>query len=511
MSTKGIVSSAHTLISSSGLKVFNQGGNAMDAAIAMALTSGVVLPDMCGFGADAFLLYYDAKSKKITAINGSSFAPKKGSIEYMKSLGYSKVPDEGIYSITLPGAVDTYFTALHEFGSMPFSVLAKDAISLARDGVPASEKVVRHMHTDLDKMRRFNALSKQYLKDDQPYQTGDLLINEDYAKAIEYVCEHGREGFYKGKIAKDIEETTKGYITVEDLSRVHCEILDPICVNYRDYIIYNTPPISQGILHLEEMNILDQFDISKYPVNSAKSIHLMAEIKKIAFYDRNTYFGDPAFVDNPTHKVLSKQYAKECASKIKMDTCLEENIELGIHHTTSFVAVDKWGNAVSMIHSIAATWGSGIMVDGFLLNNRGCQFSFDPHHPNALQPYKKTMHTLNTYIITDQNGNLRYVGNTPGGDYQPQWNMQNIVNVIDYKMDVQSALEHAKWTEHNNMIRIESQCGKDTIEQLKKMGHMVEIHEPYTLSGASQLIEVRGKLKLGGCDPRCDGAAMPEI
>ena len=184
-----------TLVSSSSVELkLKNGGNAMDAAIAMALTSGVVLPDMCSFGADAFMLHYDGKTHKITAINGSSYAPKKATLQYFKDQGYTKIPNEGPLSITCPGAVDTYFTSLDLFGTRSFQELAQDAIDLARNGVPASEKVVRHMHTDLGKMRRFKELSELYLNHNEPYLAGDILYNEAYAKCIEYVCENGRDG-----------------------------------------------------------------------------------------------------------------------------------------------------------------------------------------------------------------------------------------------------------------------------------------------------------------------------
>lgn len=520
MGTKGMVASAHTLISSSGLKVLQNGGNAMDATIAMALTSSVVLPDMCSLGGDAFMLYYDAKTKKVTAINGSGAAPEKASIEYYKNLGYERVPNDGIHSVTVPGAVDVYFKSLELYGSKSFKELAQDAIELSINGVPVSEKVARHMHTDYDKMLRFENLKNIYLNNGQAYEPGDIVKNEDYGKSLAYLAEHGRDGFYKGKLADliiDYSNKKGGLFTKADFENYQCEICEPISVRYRDYMVYQTPPVSQGIIHLEELGILNHFDMSQYPKDSAKSIHLMVEAKKIAFNDRMKYFGDPLFVENPTKTILSDQYTKRMADLIKMDRCLDENKDLPIDlsHTTSMVAVDKEGNAVSFIHSISATWGSGEIVDGtgILLNNRaGTGFNLNEGHPNALAPKKRTMHTLNTYLLTDLEGNLRYVGNTPGGDNQPQWNMQVVCNIVDYKNDVQTALEHGKWAEHQGVLKIESQVGKEVLDKLQQMGHTLNIIEPYTCSGASQLIEVRADgLRLGGSDPRADGSAMPEI
>lgn len=529
MGRKGMVASAHTLISASGLKVLQNGGNAMDATIAMALTSSVVLPDMCGLGGDAFMLYYDAKTKKITAINGSGPAPKKASIEKYRELGYDSVPKDGVHSITVPGAVDVYFESLERYGTKTFKELAQDAIDLSINGVPVSEKVARHMHTDYQKMLRFDNLKDIYLNDGVQYEPGDIVKNVDYGKSLQYLCEHGRDGFYKGKLGDEIVNYLKqkgGLFEKEDFENYHCEILDPISVNYRDYVVYQTPPVSQGIIHLEELAILNHFDMSRYPSDTAKSIHLMVEAKKIAFNDRMKYFGDPLFVTNPTDIVLSEEHTKKMSELIKMDACINEDVDLpeDLSHTTSMVAVDKEGNAVSFIHSISATWGSGEIVDGtgILLNNRaGSGFNLKEGHPNALAPLKRTMHTLNTYLITDKEGNLRYVGNTPGGDNQPQWNMQVVCNLLDYHLDVQSALEHGKWADNaaidedgsqRHILKIESQVGEEVLEELRQMGHVLHVIPPFECSGASQIIEIREDgLRLGGSDPRADGAAMPEI
>lgn len=521
MSKKGMVASAHSLISSSGLKILNNNGNAVDAAIAMALTSGVVLPDMCGLGGDAFVLYYDAKTKNITAFNGSGPAPKKATIQAYNELGYiKKMPDTGIHSVSVPGAVDVYFTLLEKYGTKKFKELALDAIDLSKNGVPASEKVVRHMHTDYNKMQLHPMLCKTFLKNNKPYEPGDLIYNVNYAKSLEYLSKEGRDGFYKGLLAKKIVEYSKhlgGFLELNDFENYHCEILQPIKVNYRDYTIFQTPPVSQGIIHLEEMNILNQFDLKALKNDPASYIHLMVEAKKIAFHDRQKYFGDPKFINNPTNELLSDSYAKKQAKSIKMDSCLEEDGILPFEnsHTTSFVVVDKDGNAVSFIHSIAGTWGSGELEPstGILLNNRASQFSLDSTHPNCLNPNKKTMHTLNTYMVVDSNNNLRYVGNTPGGDNQPQWNMQVLTNIIDFGLDVQSATETPKWTEiDHHILKIESQVGEAVLEKLSKIGHKLEIIDPFTCSGASQIIEItKDGLKLGGSDPRADGCAMPQI
>ena len=531
MSRKGMVSSAHTLISSTGVKILNRGGNAMDACIAMANTSSVVLPDMCGFGGDAFLLYYDAKTKEVTAINGSGAAPRKASIDVFKKLGHETIPNDGMLSVSVPGAVDAYFEGLRLFGTMKFEDLVEDAIDLARNGCPVSEKVHRHMKTDYDKLMRYPSSKSVYLKGDNPYQVGELIYYPELADTIELVAKEGRDVFYKGILAEKIvkhSELNGGLLSLEDFVEHKSVVTKPIKVNYRDYIINQSPPVSQGIIHLEEMSILNQFDLKS--MSKAERIHHMVEAKKIAFMDRNRYFGDPDFNSNPIEELLSNEYAKKCADIIRENGDSTIDIQDSLYfdelgHTTSMIAVDRWGNACSFIHSVSATWGSCEIVEGtgILLNNRaGSGFNLIDGHPNAIQAGKKTMHTLNTYLVTDGFGNLKYVGNTPGGDNQPQWNMQVLVNVIDLKMDPQEAVEEPKWSDIQssnpygrnivNTLNIEETVGVEVMDELKKYGHIIKPLSRLQASGASQFIEIKSNgVLFGGSDPRADGCAIGEV
>ncbi len=521
--TKGMAASAHTLITASGIRVLENGGNACDAALAMAFVSAVVLPDMCGLGGDVFALYYDAETGKITAVNSSGPLPRNASVRKLKEAGASVPLSDGIHSVTVPGAVDAYYAMAEKWGSLPVRELMDDAIRLCDEGFPLSAKVVRHMHTDLSRMKQYPGLAAMYLKDGKPYEAYERFRNPDLASMLRYLQENGRDGFYHGLIRDRIlacSEENGGFFAPADFEGSFCEFRDPISVSYRGMRVWQTPPVSQGIIHLEELGILSHFDPGSYGYGSAESIHLMEQAKRIAFSDRRKYFGDPAFVSNPVKEVLDENYTKRMAQQIRMDSCLgpESFLDHQPGDTTSFVCVDEKGNAVSFIHSIANTWGSCLIPEGtgFLLNNRAAGFFFAEGHPNVYAPGKRTMHTLNTWLITEEDGTLRYVGNTPGGDNQPQWNMQTVVNLLDFGMDVQQALEHAKWTgiEKNgrHILRIEEQAGEETLQQLRKMGHELEVIPPFACSGASQLIEIRKDgVRLGGSDPRGDGCAMPQI
>ncbi|MBQ6490311.1 MAG: gamma-glutamyltransferase family protein [Solobacterium sp.] len=521
--TKGMVSSAHNLISVSGLRTLEKGGNAMDACVAMALTAGIVLPDMCGPGGDAFALYYDAASDHITALNGSGRLPKRATVEEYTKRGYQKVPNEGMLSVTVPGAVDMYFTALEKFGTITFAEAAHDAVKLAREGVPMAEKVIRHCHGTLPMMLRHENLAAAWLNNGSSYGFGDVVRLPEYADFLEEIGEKGRDEFYKGSIAEQIVDYSHrhdGLLELEDFAEHSTVITEPISVNYRGYKVYQTPPVSLGIEHLEEMAILDHFDLAQYGPDSAEAVHLMVEAKKLAFHDAEHYFGDPEFVTNPV--IFDPERIKELAEMIRMDRSLED-IDLNepdMGHTTSMIAVDRYGNACSFITSISGVWGSGEMVDGtgMLLNNRAPGAKLEPGHPNCLRPSGRVMHTLNTWMMRDADGRLCFVGNTPGGDRQPQWNMQTIVNLVDFKLDVQTALEHAKWHDATDrekgkhVLRIEEQIGAEEIEKLRAMGHETVPMKPFAGSGASQVIQIREDgVRLGGSDPRADGAALAEV
>lgn len=530
MSKKGIVASAHSNISLAGINILRKGGNAVDAAIAMANVSGVVLPDMCGLGGDAFMLYYDSEKKEVTAINGSGGAPKNASIDYFLNKGFESMPKDGILSVSVPGAVSVYFTALEKFGTMHFSELIEDAYNLAKEGYCLTETVARHLCTDLERLQKQDSLSRMFLdKNKQPLKYGSIIKNEDYAEMLKIIGDEGPAAFYNGTITDKIiqySDKVGGLLSHEDFNNYSCKILKPIRVEYRNKWIYQTPPVSQGIIHLEEMNILNNFDLRNLGLGTSSTIHKMVEAKKKSFYDRIKYFGDPDYQVNPIENLLTYEYGKAIAEKIDNEnkaSTTQEIYEEPSPNTASFIVVDKEGNAVSFIHSVAGTWGSAEMVDGtgIILNNRASQYSLDANHPNSLIAGKKTMNTLNTYLVTDKDDNLEIVGNTPGGDNQPQWNMQVLSNLMDFNLDPQEAVEFPKWTHRDsmmidgkkveNVIMIEDRYSKETFEELANLGHTLNIVGAYGLTGASQVITISNEgVRMAGSDPRADGCALGE-
>jgi gamma-glutamyltranspeptidase/glutathione hydrolase len=526
LSEKGMCAAAHPSITIAGINILKKGGNAMDAAIAMANVVGVVLPEMCGLGGDTFIQYYDAKTKKITAINGAGYTPKGATLKYYQELG--EIPMDGIHAAAIPGAVAGYLKALEQFGTMPFSALIEDACQLAEEGFPITYKIHQHMVRKEELLKKYEVIGKHYLCNGTIIPTYGHIANPGYAKTLRLIGEKGHVGFYEGEIAKAIVHASKaegGLFTLEDLSNFQAEVLEPVQVKYRNYKVFQCPPVSQGIIHLEEMGILNHFDMRAYHPYDARGIHVMVEAKKLAFSERAKYFGDPLFKENPVTDILSATHLQEMANKISLDTSLDVKDVLGHTdaHTSSMVVVDKDGNAVTLITSLCGLWGCGIEVEntGIILNNRaGYGFNTIDNHPNCIGPNKRTMSTLISFMVTDENDTLCWVGNTPGGDNQPQWNMQTLVNLIDYGYDVQTALEVPRWSDaqssnierfEENILSIEATVGEDVVAELRKLGHQVHVIEPLASSGAFQLIEIDGKVKKGGSDPRAEGCALSEI
>lgn len=529
MARNGMVATAHPLATAAGLEILQRGGNAMDAALAAALTTGVVLPAMCGLGADAFFIYQEAKSGEVTAVNGSGIAPHAATRDYFVERGYEKMPFFGPLSVAVPGAVHAYFTGLKLFGTMPAADLFAPAIRYAEQGFPLTHIGHRTIANSAKNLGQYPTSAAIYLPNGAPPPAGKMFKNPALGRSLRLVAEGGPDVFYRGEIAQEIARymaDNGGLITVDDLADHESAVYTPISTTYRDFTVYETGLPSQGLIVLEELNILSNAQLSELPPSSADAIHLMAETKKLAYADRLGYCGDPRFIDVPLDEILSPAFARERFAQIDMSQA-KEQVDAGkllerAGDTTYLCVIDGEGNAVSFIHSLSAGFGSQAVAGetGFLLNNRaGRGFTLEPDHPNVIAPGKKTMHTLNCYLIT-QGGRTRWVGGTPGGDGQPQWNMQVITNLIDYGMDVQEAVEAPRWMSfpgtdpaslpNDFVLRIESRVDPEVIEELRRRGHRVEVRGDWAGGGVAQVIELDPEtgVLFGGSDPRSEGIAL---
>lgn len=525
MGKRGMVASAHSLISSTGINTLRNNGNAMDAAVSMALTASVVLPDMCGIGGDAFLLYFDNSTKKVYSLNGSGPMGHHYTLDFFKEKGFVKNPEHGILSISVPGSISTYMEGLERFGSKTFKDCSKDAIYYASNGFPIGKKTSEYIEKKIDVIRKSDALSNIFLNlDGSPKKVHSVIRNENLANTLELLSNNSKDYFYtlfSDVYINELNRLGASFIP-EDFSKYRSEWLDPIKIKYRNSYVYQVPPVSQGVIHLETLNILNNFNLRSMGPQSANQIHAMVESKKIAFEDRIKWFGDPKFNDNPIDKVLSPEYGKLRFKDIDMESSKEIVDSLGHQdkHTTSFVVVDEYGNACSLITSISDAFGSGIMDDktGILWNNRiGTNANMVEKHPNCVGSYKRTMNTLNAYMILDEEGDCRYIGNTPGGDNQPQWNTQMVVHLVDNQVTLLDAINQTLWYDaqssnpynksQENILYIEKTVQKSVLEGLELKGHKIKLID--RCNCAIQLIEIKKDGTLcGATDFRAEGVAI---
>ncbi len=517
LSTKAMVSAGHSLITSTGLNILRNGGNAMDASVAMSLTASVVFPDMCGLGGDGFLLYYEKKTKKVYALNGSGHAPKAHSPAYFQEKKLTKIPHTGALSVSVGGLVDFHFKSLELFGTKPFSALIEDAVQLARDGVPTSYRTRSSIAKTHDLIAKNAELKNYLLNEDGTVRS--ILKNPKLANLLENLAKKGRDFYYKEAAHSFCEQLNDlgAQFTVADFDHFQTEETEPLQVHYRDkYHVYQSPLVSQGIIMLEMMGILEQTDLQS--LTPADWIHLLVEANKLAFEDRIKKLEDPRFQSEDVSNLLDKNYLKTKYQKIDMEKKGTVEFEQQNNHTTSFCVVDSEGNAVSFISSISEIFGSGIMDKeyGVIFNNRvGNNFHLNTNYPNTIAGHKRTLSTLITYLVTDNNGDLMVIGNTPGGDHQPIWNTQNLLNVLDRNMDAQTAMNQIKFYDTQtsnpfnkdieNVLYIEEGIEPKVVKQLQAKGHIVRLIPK--ASGSSQMIQRIGDHWLGASDPRTEATA----
>lgn len=530
MGTSGMVATGHSLASVAGLEVLTAGGNALDAALTAAGVLGVVQPMMSGLGGDSFLLYHDAGAGRTWAVNGSGPAPEALSLDSLAGRSGGMLPSRGMLSAGVPGAVDVLCTSLERWGSGRFGLpeILAPAIRYARDGFPVGQAVGSFWEAARDVLAGFETSRAALLPNGKAPHAGDLVRFPAYAASLEQVAAGGRDAFYRGPIGREMARYSQehgGALDERDLDGYSCEILEPLAVSYRDWTVLTTPPPSQGIILLEEMALLAGDNLGNRPRQAASTIHLMAEAKKLAFADRNAYLADPAFQTNPIATLLSPTYIARrrqdidpmrAQERVPPGALLERGGE-----TTFLCAADEDGNMVSLITSLSAAFGCGEVAGatGILLNNRvGRGFSTDPTSPNVLAPGKRTMHTLFPYLVM-AGAHPVIVGGTPGGDGQPQINLQVLSNMLEWDMNVQEAVEAPRWmsvpgTDPSSLalpfeLRLEPGFPEETAAGLVALGHRVVQIGPVPGTGAQVIrLDRENGVYHGGSDPRVDGCAV---
>ena len=525
----GMVASASPTAAAVGLSVLQRGGNAFDAALAVAGVEWFSLPGSCGLGGDFFAVLHDAKRREVRAFNGSGEAARAASREFYVNQGLTNMPLSGWHSAGVPGAPDAYCTLHREYATMPLRDLWGPALRYATDGIITTDRIHGAIAAGAEKLGRFPTTAAIYLPNGAPPPVGTPWRNLDLARTIEAVIDGGSNAYYRGPIAAEIVRAAQadgGLFGLDEFADQQTEIYSPLRSSYRGVDVHVTRPPSQGLVILEMLNLLSGYDLKSLGFGSAETLHTMVEAKKLAFADRLRYCGDPRRVDQrPVEHLLSAVYADRRRRDIDPEHAATRvegaQLEALSGHTSYFCVADGDGNAISLIHSLSAGFGSGVVAGktGVILNNRvGRGFTLEEGHPNVIDGGKKTMHTLNCYLGT-RDGQFAFMGGTPGGDQQPQWNVQMITNLIDFGMSPQEAIDAPRWysfpstdPEHVKkpfLVRIEDRFDEGAIEGLRRRGHDVQTMGPWGVGGAVQLI-VRNEngVLAGGSDPRARGVAI---
>ena len=520
----GIVASSQVQASQAGAEILAHGGSAADAAIATNAVLGVLEPDMNGIGGDLFAIYWDAKTKTLYGLNSSGWAPKALTIEHLKARDVTKMPTSGIDTVTVPGAVEGW-NKLHErFGRMAWKELFTPAIYYAENGFPVQEFISMDWHGATEYLKKDAESRRVFLVDDQAPRMGQMFKNPDVGKALRLIADGGAQAYYKGDIARAILATEKelgGTMAADDLAEFSAEWVDPISTTYRGWKVYELPPNGQGMAALEMLNIMEQFSPAKEGPLSTEEIHTRVEAMKLAYADLAKYNADPRFAKVPVSGLLSKEYAKQRAQLINPQKA-NCNVDAGRPpegDTTYFTVVDREGNIVSLIQSNFSGFGSGITVRGmgFALQNRGALFMLDPNVPDSLVPRKRPFHTIIPAFMEHGDDHIGF--GIMGGANQPLAHAQFVSNVVDYGMNLQLAMETARFTVRSNFniacnILIEDRVPAAVRQQLTSMGHQLDVRGDFSIfMGRGQAIDHNTKtgINFAASDARTDGSAEPEF
>jgi gamma-glutamyltranspeptidase/glutathione hydrolase len=517
----GLVATSHVQASVAGAQVLEQGGSAADAAIAANAVLGVTEPMMNGMGGDLFAIYWEARTGKLYGLNASGWAPRGLTIAHVKAKDATAMPLGGIDSVTVPGAVAGW-QALHErFGRLAWKDLFQSAILYAEDGYPVPEIIASYWSDAAEWIAKDPEGRRVYLPNGKPPAVGQVFQNPDLGKALRLVAQDGAATFYKGDIAHAILSTSQslgGTMAADDLAEFSPEWVEPISTTYRNWTIYELPPNGQGMAALEMLNIMETSPPSPDGPLSAVELHKKIEAMKLAYADLGRYNADPRFAKVPVKGILSKEYAHQRAQLINpaKANCKVDAGTPPTSDTTYLSVVDRDGNIVSLIQSNYEAFGSGIVVRdmGFALQDRGALFSLDPASPNALAPRKRPFHTIIPAFM--EHGDQHIGFGIMGGANQPLAHAQFVSNVVDYRMNIQEALENARFTvseERGCNIVIESRVPPEVRQKLSAMGHQLDVRREYSSAmgrGQAVLHDSKAKVNYGASDPRADGAAVPE-
>jgi gamma-glutamyltranspeptidase/glutathione hydrolase len=520
----GMVATSQPLATQAGVEVLRRGGTAVDAAIAANAVLGVVEPTGCGIGGDLFALVWDADEKRLLGLNASGRSPRGLTLEKLRELAGDRIPPRGPLPVTVPGCVDGWFELHARAGSLPMAEVLAPAIRYAREGFPVSELIALAWQDNARQLERYPGFAEQFLP--APAK-GQVVKRENLARTLEKIARDGRDGFYRGEIARAMAAylaANGGFLDVEDLAAHRSEWVEPVSTRYRGHDVWELPPNGQGIAALQMLNLLEGFDLAALGPASAEYLHLFVEAKKLAFEDRAHHYADPAFAEVPVGRLVSKEYAAERRKLIDREraaTRVEPGSLVPVgRDTVTLATADEAGNMVALIQSNYRGMGSGMSPTGlgFVLQDRGELFDLEPGRPNSYAPGKRPFHTIIPGFVTKDGAPLLAFG-VMGGDFQPQGHVQVLVNLLDFGMNLQEACDAPRLAhegsseptgepqeEGGGAITVEGGFAPEVLEALKKRGHaFVERRGVY--GGFQGILRDADGVYHGASDPRKDGQA----
>jgi gamma-glutamyltranspeptidase/glutathione hydrolase len=521
----GMAATSQPLATQAALDILKKGGTAIDAAIAANAVLGVVEPTGCGIGGDLFAIVWSAEKGRLYGLNASGRSPRSLKFEYFRENGYEFIPSHGPLPVSVPGCVDGWYELHGMFGRLPMKDILQPAITHAREGFPVTELIAYYLERNTAVLKEFPNIKEVFMPGGKTPSKGEIFKNPQLASTLEKIVKGGRDEFYKGTIARDISTFMKkqgGFLSFDDMSRHRSEWIEPVSTSYRGYDVWELPPNGQGIAALQMLNILEGYNIASMGFGSVDYIHLFTEAKKLAFEDRAKYYADPLFSSIPVTQLISKKYAADRRKLIDREKAAKVydagKIEAG--NTIYLTVADKFGNMISLIQSNYRGMGSGMCPTGlgFVLQDRGEMFSLSEGHNNVYAPGKRPFHTIIPAFIT-KNGEPWISFGVMGGNMQPQGHVQIVINLIDFKMNLQEAgdaprIYHTGSSEptgeqmtSGGVLHLESGMRTEVLQKLMSMGHIIQ----WNLGGyggyQAIMWDDKNKVWFGASESRKDGQA----
>jgi gamma-glutamyltranspeptidase/glutathione hydrolase len=521
----GVISTSHPLASQAGLSVLERGGNAVDAAVTAAVVLNVVEPFATGLGGDLFSILWSAEEQRLIGLNASGRSGSLMTLEEMLSRGHKRVPRIGAETITVPGALSGWSALLEEHGTITLAEAFAPAIALAEEGFPVSNHLAKEWAVFASEIRKDPEGRSTFLVDNRRApRAGEWHSNPEFAETLRTIAKEGTETFYGGAMGRRIAEHVQkldGFLALEDFADHKAEWVVPMSVPFKNYRVWEMPPNGQGIAVLEMLRILEPFDLAAMGHNSAAYFHHLIEAKKLAFADLQHFVGDPRTMAINPDELLTDEFIARRRNLIDSDRAIrraDPDSTLSTSNTTYLTVADSDGNMISLINSLAGGFGSGVVVPGtgFALQNRGVGFSFEKGRANTVGPKRRPYHTIIPGFVTktDADGNYEpwLSFGIVGGYQQPQAHVQVLMNIIVFDMDVQQALDAARFHHYDaHYVSLESSIPRSVIAELKAMGHLALDPQPDTPGGfefgGGQAIMRNQRGYVAGSDPRRDGLA----